>query len=84
MVPFVNMASMRRVTAKPPTMLMLASTTAASPNHFATPEPVAPEVAAERLRTARRELAAQGEFDHRVVNDDVGRAADEVVALVEG
>ncbi|WP_442575628.1 guanylate kinase [Microbacterium sp. F51-2R] len=34
-----------------------------------------------RLRTAKVELAAQGEFDFRVVNDDVDRAAEEVVAL---
>ena len=37
-----------------------------------------------RLRTARRELAAQDEFDYRVVNDDVDRAAAEVVSLVSG
>lgn len=35
-----------------------------------------------RLQTARVELAAQAEFDHVVVNDDVGRAADELVALM--
>ena len=34
-----------------------------------------------RLRTARVELAAQDEFDYRVVNDDVERAASEVAAL---
>lgn len=34
-----------------------------------------------RLRTAKVELAAQPEFDFRVVNDDVRRAAEEVVAL---
>lgn len=34
-----------------------------------------------RLRTAKGELAAQHEFDFRVVNDEVSRAADEVVAL---
>lgn len=34
-----------------------------------------------RLRTAKVELAAQGEFDFRVVNDDVARAAEEVVSL---
>ena len=38
----------------------------------------------QRLRTARRELAAQNEFDYRVVNDDVGAAAREVVSLVTG
>ena len=35
-----------------------------------------------RLSTARVELAAQDEFDHRVVNLDVGRAAAEVVDLM--
>jgi guanylate kinase len=34
-----------------------------------------------RLRTAKVELAAQGEFDYRVVNDDVTRAAAEVARL---
>lgn len=34
-----------------------------------------------RLRTARRELASQGEFDYLVVNDEVARAAEEVAAL---
>lgn len=36
-----------------------------------------------RLQTAKVELAAQDEFDYRVVNDDVGRAAQEVVDLME-
>ncbi|MEJ1155461.1 MULTISPECIES: guanylate kinase [Microbacterium] len=36
---------------------------------------------ARRLRTARVELAAQSEFDYRVVNDDVARAATEIAAL---
>ena len=36
---------------------------------------------ARRLRTAKTELASQGEFDYRVVNDDVARAADEVARL---
>src|SRR6478735_2137898 len=35
-----------------------------------------------RLRTATVELAAQNEFDFRVVNDDVAQAAQEVVELV--
>ena len=35
-----------------------------------------------RLRTARVELAAEREFDHTIVNDDVGRATDELVALM--
>ncbi|MBX3104368.1 MAG: guanylate kinase [Microbacteriaceae bacterium] len=37
---------------------------------------------ARRLETAKMELAAQGEFDYRVVNDDVARAASEVVQLM--
>ena len=40
------------------------------------------EERARRLRTAKVELAAQGEFDYRVVNDDVARAAADVAALV--
>jgi len=39
------------------------------------------EERARRLKTARVELASQGEFDYRVVNDDVARAAAEVAAL---
>lgn len=39
------------------------------------------EERARRLRTAKAELAAQGEFDYRVVNDDVARAADEIARL---
>ncbi|MDN6793478.1 MAG: guanylate kinase [Propionibacterium sp.] len=35
-----------------------------------------------RLRTARTELAAESEFDHVVVNDDVERAAAEVARLM--
>jgi len=35
-----------------------------------------------RLETARTELAAQDEFDVKVVNRDVGRAAEEVVELL--
>lgn len=34
-----------------------------------------------RLKTAKVELASQNEFDYRVVNDEVSRAADEVAAL---
>jgi guanylate kinase len=41
------------------------------------------EERARRLRTAKGELAAQNEFDFRVVNDDVATAAREVVELVE-
>lgn len=39
------------------------------------------EERARRLRTAKHELASQGEFDYRVVNDEVARAAAEVAAL---
>ncbi|CAN7279209.1 guanylate kinase [Microbacterium sp. LjRoot45] len=39
------------------------------------------EERARRLKTARVELASQGEFDHHVVNDDIARAAAEVAAL---
>jgi guanylate kinase len=35
-----------------------------------------------RLETAKLELAAESEFDHTVVNDDVQRAADELVSLM--
>lgn len=37
-----------------------------------------------RLRTARKELAAQNEFDYLVVNADVATAAQEVVELSSG
>jgi guanylate kinase len=36
----------------------------------------------ERLKVAEQELAAQGDFDYCVVNDEVGRAAAELVAHV--
>ena len=39
------------------------------------------EERARRLTTAKVELAAQGEFDYRVVNDDVARAAAEIARL---
>jgi guanylate kinase len=42
-----------------------------------------PEVIAARLERARVELAAEGEFDGVVVNDDVQRAAAELVGLIE-
>ncbi len=35
-----------------------------------------------RLETAKQELAAQGDFDHRVVNDDLARATAELVGIV--
>ena len=38
---------------------------------------------ARRLETAKLELAAQGEFDYRVVNTDVAEAAEEVVDLMQ-
>jgi guanylate kinase len=41
-----------------------------------------PAEQARRLETARVELAAQDEFDHRVVNTDVGVVAREVVELM--
>jgi guanylate kinase len=39
---------------------------------------------ARRLRVARTELDAAGEFDATVVNDDVQRAAEELIALMVG
>jgi guanylate kinase len=39
------------------------------------------EERARRLRTAKVELAAQNEFDHLIVNEDVATAAREVVEL---
>jgi guanylate kinase len=36
----------------------------------------------ERLKVAEQELAAQGDFDHCVVNDEVSRAAAELVGVV--
>ncbi|MDX2375393.1 guanylate kinase [Microbacterium sp. LRZ72] len=42
-----------------------------------------PAERALRLQTAKRELAAKSEFDHRVVNADVAAAAREVVDLVQ-
>jgi guanylate kinase len=38
---------------------------------------------AKRLDRAETEVAAAQEFDHIVVNDDAGRAADEVAAIIE-
>jgi len=37
-----------------------------------------------RLEVASQEIAAQDEFAYRVVNDDLERAADELVAIVRG
>lgn len=36
-----------------------------------------------RLRNASDEMAARGEFDHVVVNDDVARAAGEIEAILK-
>lgn len=36
-----------------------------------------------RLEEAQRELAEAARFDHVVVNDDIGRAAEEVVAIID-
>jgi len=41
-----------------------------------------PEQMARRLRTAEGELAAAAEFDHVIVNDDLGSAVDELVELL--
>ncbi len=41
-----------------------------------------PEAIDARLAVAAQELAAQDEFAHRVVNDDRGRAADELEGIV--
>lgn len=36
----------------------------------------------QRLEVSRRELESQHEFDHRIVNDDLERATDELVGIV--
>jgi guanylate kinase len=41
-----------------------------------------PEAIDARLKVAEVELAAQGDFDHRIVNDDLERAADELERIV--
>jgi guanylate kinase len=41
-----------------------------------------PEAIDSRLETAELELAAQGDFDHRVVNDDLERAAARLEEIV--
>ncbi|MEX0620378.1 MAG: guanylate kinase [Solirubrobacterales bacterium] len=46
-----------------------------------TDEPAAIE---SRLKVAEEELAAQGEFPHQVINDDLSRAATELEAIVRG
>lgn len=42
------------------------------------------EAIERRLETARAEMAAQGEFQHVVVNDDVDGAAQQLVNLLVG
>lgn len=42
-----------------------------------------PEVIEARLRTAEEEIAHQELFDHIVVNDDVDRAAGEIISIIE-
>jgi guanylate kinase len=41
-----------------------------------------PEQIERRLAAARAELDAASEFDHRIVNDDLGRAVQELTELV--
>ena len=41
-----------------------------------------PQAIDARLKVASQELAAQGDFDHRVVNDDLDRAAAELAGIV--
>ncbi|MGN6200903.1 MAG: guanylate kinase [Solirubrobacterales bacterium] len=36
----------------------------------------------DRLKVAEQELAAQDDFDHQIVNDDINRAANELVEVV--
>lgn len=50
-------------------------------SHRGTEDPAARE---HRLQVARVELDAVGEFDVAVVNDDVQRAAEELIALMVG
>jgi len=42
-----------------------------------------PEQIAVRLETAKEELAAQAEFDHVVVNEDVAKCAQDVLDLMQ-
>lgn len=41
------------------------------------------EQVAIRLKTAERELALVGSYDHVIINDDISRAADELTRLVD-
>jgi len=38
---------------------------------------------ADRLKTAERELELVGRYDHVIINDDVVRATDELVAIID-
>ena len=37
-----------------------------------------------RLEVARREIAAEAEFDHVILNDDADRATAELIGIIEG
>lgn len=41
------------------------------------------ETLSKRLKASYEEIKAKGLYDHIVVNDDVGRATDEVVRIIE-
>jgi guanylate kinase len=41
-----------------------------------------PEAIDDRLKVAEQELAAQGDFDHCIVNDEISRAATELIGIV--
>lgn len=41
-----------------------------------------PEAIDRRLKTAEQELAQQDDFDHRIVNDDLAKATDELESIV--
>jgi guanylate kinase len=43
-----------------------------------------PEVIARRLADAVSDMSHYGEFDYVVVNDDFGRAVDELAAIIRG
>jgi guanylate kinase len=38
---------------------------------------------ADRLETAERELELVGRYDHVIINDDIARATDELVAIID-
>ncbi len=41
------------------------------------------EQVSTRMRTAERELELVGNYDHVIINDDVGRAADELARIID-